>query len=81
MRWRFDDFCANNYTALPIRFDQCEMLGLPKVAEEELINNWNGNFQIHNFTVTRVSWLMEFVLAARTNNSSISARDNSPTNW
>jgi len=81
VRRRFDDLCANNYTALTIRFDECEMLGFPKVTEEAAINNWNGNFQIHGFTVTGVSWLMKFILAARANNSSSSRQDNSPTNW
>ena len=81
MRRRFDDFCANNDTALSLRFDQCEVLGFPQMAEEAAINDWNGNFQIHNFAVAGASWLMKYFLAARANNSSSSRRDNSPTNW
>ena len=80
MRRCFDDLCANNYTAVSIRFDQCELLGFPKMAEEAAINNWNGNFQIHSFTVAGVSWLIKFLPAARANNSSNSRRDNSPMN-
>ena len=81
MRRRFDNFCANNYTALSVRFDQCEMLGFPKMAEEAAINNWNGNFQEHGFSITGLLWLTKFLPVARASNSSNSRRDNSPTNW
>lgn len=81
MRRRFDNLCANNYTALSVRFDQCEMLGFPKMAEEAAINNWNGNFQEHGFSITGLLWLTKFLPVARASNSSNSRRDNSPTNW
>lgn len=81
MQRRFDDLCANNYTVPPVRFDQREMLGFPKMAEEAAINHWDGNFQEHDFSNVGLSWLMELLPAARVSKSSNSHRDNSPTNW
>ena len=49
MRRRFDYLCANNYTALAVRFHEREMLGFPKMAGEAAINNWSGNFQEQAF--------------------------------